>query len=118
MPSRAPLLPVQVLSALQSPYSSFLIAREKAVSTCKSSTVTGKLTPEQVFTIKARKGVSTKVHVDLLTTNGGTSRALLDARWGGACPGTNAIKCNQNIDTTAAGTGIEWKTGLAKTRPL
>jgi len=90
-------------------YSSYMKVHNKPLKTCTTSTISGKGTPEEVFTMMVPAGATGRINIDNFQSSVGTT-ALLDARWGGSCTadkgaGTNQIVCSKSTATPT----VAWK---------
>ena len=88
------------------------------LETCLPSSIVGKKTAEEVFKIQVPAGV--RVKVDLVSFRSSVGdRALVDARWGGACAasgaGANKVLCT---NSAASPVSINWKNDQGSAQPL
>ena len=86
--------------------SNYTKARKTPLAMCTSSTIKGKMVPEEVFTVKVKAGATINLTVTAFETTVGNN-ALIDARWGGSCSvsggaGANKIACLQSTKTPSA----------------
>ena len=86
--------------------SNYMKARKTPLAMCTSSTIKGKMVPEEVFTVKVKAGATINLTVTAFETTVGNT-ALIDARWGGSCSvsggaGANKIACVQSTKSPSA----------------
>lgn len=103
--------------------SSFMKVHPSPMPTCVNNSITSKKTAEEVFKINVPVGVAVRVVVTKFKSSVG-SKALIDARWGGACvastadidggAGTNKVLCAASVDNGV----VEWKNDQDQAQPL